>query len=628
MEEGMSPMQATLRGAREVGFTVLSMSVSLVAVFLPMLLTGGVTGRFFREFAVTLSAAVLVSLVVSLSTTPMMCSKLLKRVVQREPGRFYRHFDHYTQGFFDRLQDGYARSLERVLKHPRITILVLIGVIVLNLFLYAVVPKGFFPQQDIGIIQGSIVADQSSSFQAMRGKLKAYLDIIEADPAVLNVSGFTGGGQTNGGSINVVLKPLAERNVSADDVVNRLRGKLAKIPGATLYLQASQDLGGGGGNAQYQYALQGESLSDLKTWAPRILKLLQGLPQLVDVSSNQQDKGLQMTLTIDRPTAARLGVTESAIDNALCDAFSQRLVSIIYESKNQYHVVMEVAPEYTQKPETLKSLYVANLQDQLVPLSAFSHFEATNSILSVSHQGQFPAMTMSFNLPPKTALSAAVAAIDDAVAQSGMPGSMHGSFQGNAQKFRESSNNMPLLIFGALLTIYIVLGVLYESLVHPITILSTLPSAGIGALLALLLFGIPLDIISFIGIILLIGIVKKNAIMMIDFALVAQRTEGKNPIDAIRKACLQRFRPIMMTTAAALLSALPLALGSGTGYEMRRPLGVTIVGGLIVSQMLTLYTTPVVYLYMERFAVRATGLRQRIRRMRNHLFGAMKSPLI
>jgi len=622
IEEGMTPMRATLRGAREVGFTVLSMSISLVAVFIPMLLTGGIMGRFFREFSVTLSAAVLVSLVVSLTTTPMMCSRLLRRSSlnepKNEPGRFYR----FTERFFDRLLSGYERSLERVLKHPRITMLVLLGVIVLNVFLFAIVPKGFFPQQDIGIIQGAIVADQSSSFQAMRSKLKAYIDIIGADTAVQNVSGFIGGGQTNSGTINVALKPVTERNVSADEVVNRLREKLAKIPGATLYLQASQDLGGGGGgNAQYQYALQGETLDDLKTWTPRILKILQGLPELVDVSSDQQDKGLQMTLTVDRATAARLGVTESAIDNALSDAFSQKLVSIIYENKNQYHVVMEVAPEYTQRPETLKGVYVANTLDQLVPLSAFSHFEATNSILRVNHQGQFPSMNMSFNLPPKMALSTAVDAIDDAVARSGMPATIHGTFQGNAQKFRESSTSMPLLILAALLTIYIVLGVLYESLVHPITILSTLPSAGIGAFLALWIFGIPLDIMSFIGVFLLIGIVKKNAIMMIDFALVAQRTDGKSPLDAIRKACLLRFRPIMMTTVAAMLSALPLALGTGTGSEMRRPLGVTIVGGLMVSQMLTLYTTPVVYLYMERLGARSAGFWKRVKRVRSKLPG-------
>jgi multidrug efflux pump len=607
MEQGMSPMQASLRGAREVGFTVFSMSISLVAVFIPILFAGGIPGRFFHEFAVTLSAAVLVSLLVSLTTTPMMCATLLKPKTQRRPGRLYR----ISERFFNWLLGSYAHSLEHVLKHPAITILVLFGVIVLNFFLLAVVPKDFFPQQDIGIIQGSIVADQSTSFQAMRTKLGAYIDIIGTDPAVLNVSGFTGGGQTNGGSINVALKPLNERNVSADDVVNRLREKLAKIPGATLYLQASQDLGGGGGggNAQYTYALQGESLSDLKIWSPRILKILQGLPQLVDVSSTQQDKGLQLTLTIDRATAAKLGVTESAIDNALYDAFGQRLVSTIYADKNQYHVVMEVAPEYLQRPETLKGMYVANQLDQLVPLSAFSHFEPTNTTMSVSHQGQFPAMTMSFNLPPKTALSDAVDAIDEAVAHSGMPATIQGNFQGNAQKFRESSSSMPLLILAALLTIYIVLGVLYESLVHPITILSTLPSAGIGALLALILCGLSLNIMSFIGIFLLIGIVKKNAIMMIDFALVAQRSEGKSPIEAIRKACLLRFRPIMMTTMAALLSALPLALGAGTGFELRRPLGVTIVGGLIVSQMLTLYTTPVVYLYMDRFGKWCKGLR-------------------
>jgi multidrug efflux pump len=599
MEEGMSPMQATLRGAREVGFTVLSMSISLVAVFIPLLMMGGIVGRMFHEFAITLSAAVLVSLVVSLTTTPMMCARLLKHEPNRQHGRFYLA----SERFFVWLLARYESSLRGVLRHPKTTMLIMFSVIGLNIYLYAVVPKGFFPQQDTGVIQGSIVADQATSFQAMRPKLAGYVDIISADPAVASVTGFTGGNQRNTGRMFIALKPLAERKVSADDVINRLRGKLAKIPGANLFLQAAQDIsvGGRGSNSQYQYALQGDSLSELNAWSPRILKILQDLPQLVDVNSNQQDKGLQITLTIDRATAARLGITESAIDAALYDAFGQRLVSIIYEAKNQYHVVMEVAPEYWQRPETLKSIYVSSRLNVLVPLSAFSHFEPTNTTLSVPHQGQFPAMTMSFNLPPGVVLSDAVKAIDNAVAHSGMPAAIHASFQGTAKTFQESLSSLPFLILAALFTIYIVLGVLYESYVHPITILSTLPSAGVGALLALLLCGMDLSIMADIGIILLIGIVKKNAIMMIDFALVAQRSEGKSPLDAIRQACLLRFRPIMMTTMAALLGALPLALGTGTGSELRRPLGVTIVGGLIVSQMLTLYTTPVVYLYMDRF---------------------------
>jgi multidrug efflux pump len=604
MEEGMTPMQASLRGAREVGFTVLSMSISLVAVFIPLLFMGGLIGRLFHEFAVTLSAAVLVSMVVSLTTSPMMCARLLKYEPNRRQGRFYV----VSERFFNWMLKRYESSLEQVLNHPGITMLIMFAVIALNIFMYVVIPKGFVPQQDTGVIQGSIVADQATSFQAMLPKLTGYLDIIRSDPAVQTVTGSVGGGsgggsQRNTGSVNIALKPLNERQVSADDVINRLRGKLARIAGATLFLQADQDIKAGarGSNSQYQYALQGDDFNELNTWAPRILKVLQGLPQLVDVNSNQQDKGLQLTLTIDRATAARLGVTESAIDAALYDAFGQRLVSTIYEAKNQYHVVMEVAPKYWQRPETLKGVYVANQIDQLVPLSAFSHFEPTNTTLSVNHQGLFPAMTMSFNLPPNVSLSEAATAVDNAVARSGMPATIHASFQGTAQKFQESLSSMPFLLLGALLTIYIVLGVLYESYVHPITILSTLPSAGIGALLALRLCGMPLDIMADIGIILLVGIVKKNAIMMIDFALVAQRSEGKSPFEAIRQACSLRFRPIMMTTMAALLGALPLALGAGTGSELRRPLGVTIVGGLIVSQMLTLYTTPVVYLYLDRF---------------------------
>ena len=599
MEEGMTPMQAAVRGAREVGFTVMSMSISLVAVFLPLLLMGGVIGRIFHEFAVTLSSAVLVSLVVSLTTTPMMCARLLKHDPNPKHGRLYMA----SERFFQWMLDNYERSLARVLRHPALTMLVLLCVVLLNGYLYTIVPKGFFPQQDTGSIRGSIVADQSTSFQAMKPKLKGYIDIIRADPAVDSVVGFTGGSQRNTGQMFFTLKALEVRKVSADDVINRLRGKLAKVPGATLYLQASQDIsvGARGSNSQYQYALQGDNLADLNTWSPRILKILQDLPQLQDVNTNQQDRGLQETLIIDRLTAARLGVTENAIDQALNDAFGQRLVSVIYEASNQYHVVMEVAPEYWQRPDTLKGVYVANQLDQLVPLSAFSHFEPTNTTLGVNHQGQFPAMTISFNLPPNVALSDASLAIDNAVAHSGMPSSIHASFQGTAQTFQQSLVSLPFLILGALFTIYIVLGVLYESYVHPLTILSTLPSAGVGALLALLVCKTDMSVMAFIGIILLIGLVKKNAIMMIDFALVAQRTEGKTPVEAIKQACMLRFRPIMMTTMAALLGALPLALGTGTGSELRRPLGITIVGGLIFSQILTLYTTPVVYLYLDRF---------------------------
>lgn len=611
MEEGMTPWQATLRGAREVGFTVLSMSISLVAVFIPMLLMGGLVGRLFHEFAVTLSVAVLVSLVVSLTTTPMMCARLLRHVPENSHGKIYA----WSERMFQAMAGGYQRSLDVILRHPRVTVVVLLGVIFLNFKLYAIVPSGFFPQQDTGRIQGSIQADQAVSFQAMRPKLATYIDIIGQDPAVAAVTGFTGGGQRNGGFMFISLKPLEERKVSADDVINRLRPKIAKVAGSSLFLQAAQDIRSGGreSNAQYQYTLQSDNLADLSTWSPRILKALQSVPQLADVNTSQQDKGLQITLTVDRSTAARLGVTQKIIDATLYDAFGQRQTSVIFAQQNQYHVVMEVAPQYWQQPDALNDIYVRNNAGQMIPLSAFSHFETTATTLSVSHQGQFPAMTMSFNLPPGVKLSEAVEAIDQAMLKIGMPATIHGSFQGTAKVFQASFSSLPFLILAALMTIYIVLGVLYESYVHPITILSTLPSAGVGALLALLLCNMELSVMAFIGIILLIGIVKKNAIMMIDFALVAQRERSLAPIEAIREACVLRFRPIMMTTMAALLGALPLALGTGTGSELRRPLGVTIVGGLILSQILTLYTTPVVYLYMDRARIAMKRLSARLR---------------
>ena len=598
IDDGMSPMQATLHGAREVGFTVLSMSISLVAVFIPMLLMGGLVGRMFHEFSITLAVAVLVSLVVSLTTTPMMCARILKDESEQKHGRLYLA----SERAFNWLATQYARSLNVALRHSLITLLILFGVIALNFHLYEIVPKGFFPQQDTGRIIGNIQADQATSFQAMRPKLAAYIDIIRADPAVESVTGFTGGGQRNTGRIFISLKPLNERKVNADAVINRLRGKLAVVPGATLFMQSAQDIRAGGraGNAQYQYTLQGDSLSELSTWSPRFMQALRELPELADVNTNQQDKGLQVTLTVDRATASHLGVTQRMIDATLYDAFGQRQASVIYAPRNQYHVIMEVAPEYWQRPETLNGIYVRSSTGALVPMSAFSRFEPTTTTLSVNHQGQFAAMTLSFNLAEGAVLSDAVKAIDRAAVRIGMPSSIHGSFQGTAKVFQESFASLPFLVLAALLTIYIVLGVLYESYVHPITILSTLPSAGVGAILGLLLFKMDLSIMGFIGIVLLIGIVKKNAIMMIDFALVAQRSENKTPFDAIRQACLLRFRPIMMTTMAALLGALPLALGTGTGSELRQPLGVTIVGGLIVSQMLTLYTTPVVYLYLDR----------------------------
>ena len=599
MEAGMQPLEATLLGAKEVGFTVLSMSISLVAVFIPMLLMGGIVGRLFREFAVTLSVAVLVSLVVSLTTTPMMCARLLK-TEKKQHGRLYLA----SERGFQWLHDRYAAGLGWALEHAFFTMLVMLVVVVLNVYLYSIIPKGFFPQQDTGRLQGNIQADQATSFQAMRPKLQAFIDIVGKDPAVASVTGFTGGSQRNTGNMFISLKPLEERGIGAEGVINRLRPKLAVVPGATLFLQASQDIrvGGRQANAQYQYTLQGDNLEELVAWSPKVLAALKAVPQLTDVNTNQQDKGLQITLTIDRDAAARLGVTARMIDAVLYDAFGQRQASVIYAQRNQYHVVMEVAPEYWQQPETLDAIQVRTAAGKMVPLSAFSRYEPTTTTLSVNHQGQFAAMTLSFNLAPAVVLSDAVKEIDSAIARSGMPSTIRGSFQGTAKVFQESLATVPFLILTSLLTIYIVLGVLYESYVHPITILSTLPSAGVGAIAALLIVRMDLNIMAFIGIILLIGIVKKNAIMMIDFALVAQREEGKTPVEAIRQACLLRFRPILMTTMAALLGALPLALGTGTGSELRQPLGITIVGGLVVSQLLTLFTTPVVYLYMDRFS--------------------------
>ena len=607
IEDGMTPWQATLRGAREVGFTVLSMSISLVAVFIPMLLMGGLVGRLFHEFAVTLSAAVLVSLVVSLTTTPMMCGKLLKPAKDEKHGKVYQ----FTERGFVWFQNKYERGLDIALRHSRITLVIMFAVIGLNIYLYSVVPKGFFPTQDTGMIMGSIVADQATSYQAMVPKLSSYVDIVRADPAVKSVTAFTGGSQVNTGRMFITLKPLEERKISADNVINRLRGKLAAIPGATLFLQARQDIRVGGrmGNAMYQYTLQGDDLKELDKWAPKMLRAMQALPKLADVNTSQQDKGLQVTLSIDRPTALRLGITQAMIDSALYDAFGQRQVSVIYQAQNQYHVVMEVSPEYWQRPETLNDIFIKTTNGTMVPLSSFTTFEPTTTTLNVNHQGQFAATTISFNLAPGAVLSDAVTAIDETKARIGLPATIQGSFQGTAKTFQDSFSSMPFLIFASLLTIYIVLGVLYESLVHPLTILSTLPSAGVGALLALLLVKMELSMMAFIGIILLIGLVKKNAIMMIDFALVAQRTENKTPFEAIKQACLQRFRPIMMTTMAALLGAVPLAFGTGTGSELRQPLGVTIIGGLIFSQLLTLFTTPVVYLYMDKMS----GLGKRIK---------------
>ncbi|MSQ70251.1 MAG: multidrug efflux RND transporter permease subunit [Betaproteobacteria bacterium] len=611
IERGMKPVQAALLGAREVGFTVLSMSLSLIAVFIPILLMGGIVGRLFREFAVTLSVAIMVSLLVSLTTTPMMCALLLRgrdtNASGHQPGRLQRA----ASRAFAALVRGYGRSLGWALRHGVLMMVLLFATVCLNVYLYVIIPKGFFPQQDTGRLVGNIQADQSISFQAMRIKLANFVDIVRADPAVENVIAFTGGGR-NSGFMFATLKPLNERTLSADRVVARLRGNLAREPGASLFLVPVQDIriGGRPSNAQYQFTLQADELAELRAWDPRLRRALADRPELVDVNTDQQERGLQTSLVIDRDTAARLGVTTRMIDATLNDAFGQRQVSTIYNPLNQYRVVMEAAPEYWQSPESLKLIYVMATDGTAVPLSAFSRYEPTNTALNVNHQGQFAASTISFNLPPGVSLSDATRAISDTMDSIGVPTSVHGTFQGTARAFQASLQSQPWLILTALLAVYIVLGVLYESLVHPVTILSTLPSAGVGALLALLACDTEFSIIAFIGVILLIGIVKKNAIMMIDFALDAERRHGLSPRDAIFQACLLRFRPIMMTTVAALLGAVPLALGAGDGAEFRRPLGIAIVGGLAVSQLLTLYTTPVVYLYLDRFRLWAQRRRR------------------
>lgn len=601
VEAGMKPKKAALIGAREVGFTVLSMSLSLVAVFIPLLLMSGLPGRLFREFSVTLSVAIGISLVVSLTLTPMMCAYLLKQRPSRHQERI-RGFGKLLL----KLQQGYGKSLSWVLDHARWVLLILIATIGLNVWLYISIPKTFFPEQDVGRLMGFIQADQSISFQAMRGKLQDFMKIVRNDPDVDNVTGFTGGSSTNSGMMFISLKPLSERKDSAQQVIARLRGKLAKEPGANLFLMAEQDIrvGGRQGNASYQYTLLSDDLSELRKWEPKIRAAFAKLPELADVSSDQQDKGSELALIYDRENMARLGINVADANDLLNNAFGQRQISTIYQPLNQYHVVMEVAPEYTQDESSLDKMFVINSDGKAIPLSYFAKWQPANAPLSVNHQGLTAASTISFNLPEGKALSDASAAIERTMTALGVPNTVRGTFAGTAQVFQDTQNSQIVLILAAIATVYIVLGILYESYVHPLTILSTLPSAGVGALLALEMFGAPFSLIALIGIMLLIGIVKKNAIMMVDFALEAERNGGMSARDAIFQASLLRFRPIMMTTLAALFGALPLAFSSGDGAELRQPLGITIAGGLIMSQLLTLYTTPVVYLYFDRLRSR------------------------
>ncbi len=601
LEEGYSPLEAAMKGSREIGFTVLSMSTSLIAVFIPLLLMGGIVGRLFREFSVTLSVAIVVSLCVSLTTTPMMCARFLKSKKEIKHGRAYQAIERLFQWSVE----TYAAGLRWVLRHQPFMLVITGTTICLSVYLYIVIPKGFFPQQDTGLMAGGIEGAQDTSFASMQEKLKEYIDIVMSYPAVRSLVADTGGGAENTGGMEIELKPLNERKVSVYQVIARLRPKLAVVPGATLFLRAAQDITVGGrlSSSQYQFTLSSENLGDLLEWAPRVKSAMERIPELGDVDSDQQTRGLQANLAIDRDTASRLGISPRAIDNTLYDAFGQRQVSTIYTELNQYHVVMEVDSAFRNSTDAIQDLYVKSPKGNQVPLSAFSHYETKNTALAVNHQGQFPAVTISFNLGEGVALGDAVTKIEAAVLQMGLPADIHTTFQGNAQAFQSSLASQPWLILAALVAVYIVLGMLYESYVHPVTILSTLPSAGVGALLALLAFHTELSVIALIGIILLIGIVKKNAITMIDFAIETERT-GKTPEESIYQACLLRFRPIMMTTVAALFGGLPLALMTGTGSEMRRPLGISIVGGLMVSQALTLYTTPVIYLYMDRLQLR------------------------
>lgn len=608
LEQGMKPFAAALLGAREIGFTVFSISVSLIAVFIPILMMGGIVGRLFREFAITLSTAIVVSMVISLTTTPTMCAYLLKEEKTEHHGRMYQA----SEKFFAWMLETYRRTLIWALDNSALMLVVLLLTIALNVVLIYRIPKGFFPQQDTGAIVGGVQGPQDSSFPAMDNSIRQLVGVIKSDPAVANVNAYTGGGgSTNTGFIYIALKPLNERKIGAPQIINRLRPKLNRLPVASAFLQAAQDLriGGRSSNALYQYTIQSDNVQDLSKWGPILLAQMKKLPGFQDVNTDQQNGGLEEMVTYDRPTAARLGLTAQSLDSSLYNAFGQSEVSIIYTQLNQYYVVLEVAPQYWQTPQGLKDIYLNTASAGNVPLSAVTASQANTTPLSVNHTGLFPSVTVSFNLAPGVSLSDATQRVAEMQQRLGTPATVRGFFAGTAQAYQQSLGTEPMLIATALLAVYIVLGILYESLVHPLTIISTLPSASVGAMLALMLFKIDLNIISIIGIILLIGIVKKNAIMMIDFALVAERQEGKSTADAIFEACMLRFRPILMTTMAALFGALPLAFGTGTGSELRQPLGITIVGGLIVSQMLTLYTTPVVYLFLDRLRLRFQGKR-------------------